>query len=75
MDSYLAGGEAPVVQGHAPGICICNKHVDGIVLNCQGANCRCHNRIHPECFGMTDKDIQEALSTTWLVFFILGLIS
>ena len=75
MDPYLAGGEAPTDQEHASGICICNKHVDGIVLNCQGANCRCHNRIHPGCFGMNDQDIQEALSATWLVFFILGLIS
>ena len=46
-------------------ICICHKQTDGLVLHCHGSHCRCYNKIHPACFGMTDQDIQEALSSSW----------
>ena len=44
-------------------ICICRHQGDGLVLTCQGPNCPYHNKIHPKCFGMTDDDIQKALSS------------
>lgn len=43
--------------------CICKRESNSLLLTCNGNACPCNNKYHPECFGMSPVEIQQALSS------------
>lgn len=63
MSIPLGGNQTGYMDAGVSDICICKTNRGGIVLTCKNPTCPYNNRIHPQCFNMSDDEVKRALSS------------
>ena len=64
-DSNIAvGNQQQTSSGMQQNYCICKRVNCGQLLSCTGHSCSCNNKFHPECFGMSEKEIKKAMTSS-----------